>query len=198
MGIGKQAKTLTNKQIDSVLDHLSRSRSPIRNRAIFLLSVKAGLRAKEIANLRWEMVLNGDATLGESLALPNIASKGNSGRVIPLNKHLAVALQDLLAEEMKRKNFNAKDFIVRTQRAVQTTPQAVVNMFATWYRELGMVGCSSHSGRRTLITNIARKISTVGGSLRDVQAIAGHSSLAVTQRYIDTDSEAQKKVLNLV
>ena len=198
MGIGKQAKTLSNKQIDSVLDHLSRSRSPLRNRAIFLLSVKAGLRAKEIANLRWEMVLNGDATLGDSLALPNIASKGNSGRVIPLNKDLAVALQDLLAEEMKRKNFNAKDFIVRTQRAVQTTPQAVVNMFATWYRELGMVGCSSHSGRRTLITNIARKISTVGGSLRDVQAIAGHSSLAVTQRYIDTDSEAQKKVLNLV
>ena len=198
MGIGKQAKTLTNKQIDSVLDHLGRSRAPVRNRAIFLLSVKAGLRAKEIANLRWEMVLKGDASLGDSLALPNIASKGNSGRVIPLNKDLEVALQELLAEEMKRKNFNSKDFIVRTQRAERTSPQAVVNMFATWYRELGMVGCSSHSGRRTLITNIARKISTVGGSLRDVQAIAGHSSLAVTQRYIDFDTEAQKKVLNLV
>ena len=198
MGIGKQAKILTNKQIDSVLDHLARSRAPVRNRAIFLLSVKAGLRAKEIANLRWEMVLKGDASLGDSLALPNIASKGNSGRIIPLNKDLEVALQELLAEEMKRKNFNSKDFIVRTQRAERTSPQAVVNMFATWYRELGMVGCSSHSGRRTLITNIARKISTVGGSLRDVQAIAGHSSLAVTQRYIDFDTEAQKKVLNLV
>ena len=198
MGIGKQAKTLTNKQIDSVLDYLSRSRSPKRNQAIFLLSVKAGLRAKEIANLRWEMVLRGDASLGDSLALPNIASKGNSGRVIPLNKDLEVALQELLTEEMERKNFSSKDFIVRTQRAERTSPQAVVNMFATWYRELGMVGCSSHSGRRTLITNIARKISTVGGSLRDVQAIAGHSSLAVTQRYIDFDTEAQKKVLNLV
>ena len=198
MGIGKQAKTLTNKQIDSVLDYLSRSRSPKRNQAIFLLSVKAGLRAKEIANLRWEMVLRGDASLGDSLALPNIASKGNSGRVIPLNKDLADAIQGLLTEEMERKNFSSKDFIVRTQRAERTSPQAVVNMFATWYRELGMVGCSSHSGRRTLITNIARKISTVGGSLRDVQAIAGHSSLAVTQRYIDFDTEAQKKVLNLV
>ena len=198
MGIGKQAKTLTNKQIDSVLDYLSRSRSPKRNQAIFLLSVKAGLRAKEIANLRWEMVLRGDASLGDSLALPNIAAKGNSGRVIPLNKDLADALQGLLTEEMERKNFSSKDFIVRTQRAERTSPQAVVNMFATQYRELGMVGCSSHSGRRTLITNIARKISTVGGSLRDVQAIAGHSSLAVTQRYIDFDTEAQKKVLNLV
>ena len=80
MGIGKQAKTLTNKQIDSVLDYLSRSRSPKRNQAIFLLSVKAGLRAKEIASLRWEMLLNADGNLSDFLALPNNASKGRSGR----------------------------------------------------------------------------------------------------------------------
>jgi integrase/recombinase XerD len=61
-----------------------------------------------------------------------------------------------------------------------------------------MVGCSSHSGRRTFITNAARKISTVGGSLRDVQALAGHSSLAVTQRYIDGDAEARKKIVEII
>jgi integrase/recombinase XerD len=53
-----------------------------------------------------------------------------------------------------------------------TSPQAIVNMFHRWYRHLGFVGCSSHSGRRTFITNAARKISTVGGSLRDVQELA--------------------------
>ena len=57
---------------------------------------------------------------------------------------------------------------------------------------------SSHSGRRTLITNAARKISLVGGSLRDVQMLAEHSSLAVTQRYIEGDGEAQGKVVELV
>jgi integrase len=58
--------------------------------------------------------------------------------------------------------------------------------------------CSSHSGRRTFITNAAKKITTVGGSLRDVQALAGHSSLAVTQRYIDGDAEARRKIVELV
>ena len=53
-------------------------------------------------------------------------------------------------------------------------------------------------GRRTFITNAARKISTVGGSLRDVQMLAGHSSLAVTQRYIDGDSEAMRKIVDLI
>ena len=71
-------------------------------------------------------------------------------------------------------------------------------MFQIWYRDLGMYGCSSHSGRRTFITNAARKISTVGGSLQDVQALAGHASLAVTQRYIEGDSEARRKIVDLL
>src|SRR5882724_11191719 len=73
-------------------------------------------------------------------------------------------------------------------------PQAIVNMFQRWYRHLGFVGCSSHSGRRTFITNAARKISTVGGSLRDVQILAGHSNLRTTQRYIEPNPEAQVRI----
>ena len=75
-------------------------------------------------------------------------------------------------------------------------PQLLLN--ARWYRRVGFQGCSSHSGRRTFITNAARKISTVGGSLRDVQALAGHANLGTTQRYIDADADAQRRVVELV
>ncbi|KAG1135892.1 hypothetical protein G6F36_016174 [Rhizopus arrhizus] len=68
-------------------------------------------------------------------------------------------------------------------------------MFQRWYRHLGFVGCSSHSARRTFITGAARKITTVGGSLRDVQILAGHSNLRTTQRYIEQDADAQRKVV---
>ena len=78
------------------------------------------------------------------------------------------------------------------------TTQAIVNMFSVWYTMFGCEGGVSHSGRRTFITNAARKISTVGGSLRDVQMLAGHSSLAVTQRYIEGDGAARAKVVELV
>jgi integrase/recombinase XerD len=57
---------------------------------------------------------------------------------------------------------------------------------------------SSHSGRRTFITKAARKLSQVGGSLRDLQLMAGHKSLSTTQRYIDYDTEAQKKLIELL
>jgi integrase/recombinase XerD len=55
MGLGKQAKTLSRGQIDAMLAYLSTTRRAKRNRLIFLLSAKAGLRAKEIAKLTWWM-----------------------------------------------------------------------------------------------------------------------------------------------
>ena len=73
-----------------------------------------------------------------------------------------------------------------------------MNMFQRWYGKLGLIGCSSHSGRRTFITETSKKISMVGGSLRDIQMMVGHSSLQTTQRYIESDSESQMKVVNLI
>jgi integrase len=63
---------------------------------------------------------------------------------------------------------------------------------------IGLAGCSSHSGRRTFITRAARKITEAGGSLRDVQQLAGHASLAMTQRYIEGDSDAKRKLIALI
>jgi integrase len=70
--------------------------------------------------------------------------------------------------------------------------------FARLYGKLGFAGASSHSGRRTFITQAARKIIQCGGSLRDVQELAGHASLATTQRYIAGDAEAKRRVVALL
>ena len=37
-----------------------------------------------------------------------------------------------------------------------------------------------------------------GCSLRDVQLLAGHASITTTQRYIDGDSDAQRKLVSLL
>ena len=92
----------------------------------------------------------------------------------------------------------ASPFVITTERSTVTSPHVIVLMFDKWFRALGYQGCSSHSGRRTFITNAARKISTVGGSLRDIQILAGHSALSMTQRYIEADAAAQKKIVDLV
>jgi integrase/recombinase XerD len=194
MGLGKQAKILNRSQVEAVLNHISGRRYGLRNQVIFLLSIRAGLRAKEIAALKWSMVVGADGAVGEYIHLTNDASKGQSGRIIPINKQLRAVLVRLF--EQGRSDPTA--YVISTERSDRTSAQAIVNLFQRWYRDLGLIGCSSHSGRRTFITNAARKISTVGGSLRDVQHLAGHSSLQTTQRYIEGDSEARKRVVDLV
>jgi integrase/recombinase XerD len=199
MSLSKQSKVLTEKQIETLLAYVTSRRNGVRNRVILHLSVKAGLRAKEIACLKWAMLLNADGVVGDAIHLTNIASKGASGRVIPLNKALKESLLNLWQLETDRSDFNRHEsHVIRSERSPRTSAQAVVNMFQRWYRDLNFVGCSSHSGRRTFITNTARKISLVGGSLRDVQSLAGHSNLQTTQRYIDHDTECQRKVVNLL
>jgi integrase/recombinase XerD len=93
---------------------------------------------------------------------------------------------------------DAGQSVIQTQRGQGTSAQVIVNSFGEWYRKLGFLGCSSHSGRRSFITQAARKVSFVGGSLRDVQALAGHASLATTSRYIEMDAEAQQKLVDMV
>ena len=190
--LSKQAKPLSRGQMKLVGSLLETTRYPARNRLIFLLSVKAGLRAKEIANLTWDMITDAEGRLGSAVHLRNAATKGRSGRVVPLNRELKSALMQLYGDG------RTCEYVITTERSQRTSAAAIVNMFACWYRAAGLQGCSSHSGRRTFITNAARSISLVGGSLRDVQMLAGHKALGTTQRYIEADVEAQRKVVDLI
>ncbi len=195
MPLRKQAKTLSKGQIDAVLGYLSQTRYPKRNKLIFLLSCRAGLRASEIANLTFRMTNDAEGNVGRTLYIFDSASKGASGgRTIPMSEDLRAALIEY-REEVKDR---AKAHVIITERGLQTSPQVIVNLFHRWYRHLGFFSCSSHSGRRTFLTNAARKISLVGGSLRDVQQLAGHSNIRTTQTYIDQNPEAQQRIVELV
>ncbi len=190
MSLGRQAKVLTEAQTKGALEYLKSSRTPVRNEVMFLLSVDAGLRAKEIAALEWTMVTDAAGNLTDEVRLQNRVTKGRSGGVVFLSRRLEQAFQRLLVEVGV-----PTGRVLLSKNGRPMTSQVVVNWFAYLYRDLGFEGCSSHSGRRTAITRWARKISSVGGSLRDVQALARHSSLAMTQRYIEVSADACRKVV---
>jgi integrase len=137
------------------------------------------------------MITDAEGHLDSAIHLRNGASKGNSGRIIPLNKELRASLERLQQKQ------SGSAYFITTERSEKTSPSVIINLFAAWYKTVGLKGCSSHSGRRTFIINAARKISTVGGSLR-IQMLAGHRALSTTQRYIEGDVEAQKRVVDLV
>lgn len=188
------ARVLETADVRRLLAHVAISRNPERNAVVVLLSFKAGMRACEIAGLTWTMVLRTDGRIAEHLAVCRSIAKYGSGRRIPVHRDL----RDALAVYHKSLGRSAEGPVIRSERGGHMTARSIVNWFRAVYADLGFRGCSSHSGRRTFITQSARMISKVGGSLRDVQELAGHRALTTTERYIEGDRDAQRKLISLL
>jgi integrase len=155
-------------------------------------AVKAGLRAGEIASLTWAMVTDPVGNIGTVIALEDRIAKKKSGRVIPLHPELADGLTVL------RNVTGGNGPIIRSERGTPMSRPSIVNWFTSAYRGIGVTGCSSHSGRRTFVTRAARLVHKAGGSLRDVQILAGHRSIQTTQGYIDGDTDIQRRLVALI
>jgi integrase/recombinase XerD len=157
-----------------------------------LLAAKAGLRASEIAKLTWDMVLDPTGNIGSVIELRDAAAKNGSGRLIPVHPDLRPVLASY------RSLSPGDGSVIQSERGGAMTPLSIVVWFNRAFRNIGLNGCSSHSGRRTFITRAARLVHKAGGSLRDVQLLAGHRSIQTTQRYIDGDTDAQRKLVSLI
>jgi integrase/recombinase XerD len=187
--LGKQARSLRR----ATLRICSAAATHSCNRVIVLLSAKAGLRAGEIAGLTWDMVLDADGQISKAIELRDAAAKKGSGRLIPMHHDLADPLS-----AWRRTSAGWSGHVVRSERGGPMPALSIVVWFKRAYAYLGLDGCSSHSGRRTFITRAARLVHEAGGSLRDVQPLAGHRSIQTTQRYIDGDTDAQRKLVSLI
>lgn len=190
----KQARVLSKPEVTQVLDHIKNHRYPKRNKVIFLLSVKAGLRAQEISLLTWSMLTDASGQINGFIQFPDNLSKGKSGRTIPLNTDLKKALIDLYQSNPSAR----ENYVIVGERGSNMLPCNISHWFCSTFKKLGLDGCSSHSGRRTFVINAAKRIIEVGGSLRDVQQLAGHASLHTTQHYVEEDAGAKQKVVQLI
>tara|TARA_B100002019_G_scaffold293010_1_gene318235 strand:+ start:1780 stop:2391 length:612 start_codon:yes stop_codon:yes gene_type:complete len=200
MSLTKQSKVLTKDQIATMSTFLRSKRNGLRNQTIFYLSVLSGLRSKEISLLSYKHILTPTNEIGNQINLTNDVSKGkNGGRIIPIHKQLKQNLIELYNIHKTKPHFSVHtSFVIQSEKQPFFTAQSITNIFQSFYKRLGFNGCSSHSGRRTFITNTAKKIHLVGGTLKDIQYLSGHSSIQTTQRYIEGDTQSQNKVINLL
>ena len=189
---GKQAQRITPPMLNRMLRYAAQSKQPARDKVIVLLSVKAGLRACEIANLEWSMVVDARGKVADTLAVRDAIAKRGAGRRIPMHPELRRALTNL------KKKVDPCGPVIASAKGGHFRPNSIVNWFAAMFTELGFNGCSSHSGRRSFITAAARSLHRSGCSLRDVQLLAGHPSIETTERYIDGDTHAQRRLIAIL
>jgi len=143
------------------------------------------------------MVIGSDGRMGDRIALEDKATKGKKGgRDIPLHPALKEALETLM--EIRGDHAAPDQRVIYSERGKGLSGGSVAVWFHRLYSDLGLIDCSSHSGRRTFITRAAKKCFEAGGSLRDVQQLAGHAHLSTTQGYIEGDSDAKRRLVSMI
>lgn len=188
------AKVLGVADVRALLRHVHSHRHATRNQVLVLLSFKAGLRACEMAGLEWPMILSANGRMSDTIHVSGKIAKNGTPRRIPMNADLKSALARL-----RKENGHPRDGpVIVSERGSHMTARSVVNWFIATYAKIGFAGCSSHSRRRTFITRSARMLARTGGSLRDIQELVGHRDLGTTQRYIEGDRDAQRKLVSLI
>lgn len=192
--VRQPARVLENEDVRRLVALTGQHRQSDRNAVIVMLSFKAGLRACEIAGLTWTMALNTSGGIADQLTISGGIAKYGSGRTIPMHTEL----RKVMKRYHKAIGKPVSGPLICSERRRAMTPRSIVNWFHDCYAALKLEGCSSHSGRRTFITQSARLISKTGGSLRDIQELAGHRALATTEKYIAGSRDAQRKLIGLL
>ena len=189
--IMSQAKTLTPAEIEQVLSHIAQHNYALRNRVMLLTGLWSGMRVGEIASLVVSDVMNTDGTIKAEVRLAAHQTKGRQPRTV----FLPQKLRDELAAYMALRT-NAQPhhpvFVTAGRRAF--SPNVMAQHFHYLFRSAGVSGASSHSMRRTFITTLANK----GIGVRVLASLAGHRSIAVTQRYIDVNDDMKRRAVELV
>ena len=177
----KRAKIIEPRQLELMLRYLTGERTEERDKVFLLLSVRGGLRAREISLLPWSAVTNGEGEIVRNIHINSAVAKGERERVVPMKEDLYAALCNL--RKMRPDDLRIAYSVKGGHKYM--TPNAMVQYFRRYYAKLGFEGLSSHSGRRTFITNLARNCNLVGCSLMDVQRLAGHARVTSTEFYVD-------------
>ena len=193
--MAKQAKTLTQQELRRVLDYTATRKHSVRNRALLMTTHLSGMRVGEVASLRNSDVLDAEGNIRNEIRLSAEQTKGNEARVVFVSDKLRKELE-LYTRLMNVSNNNPalKFFYSQKRNSDGFTANTLTQFFHYLYRRAGIDGASSHSGRRTFITNLASK----GVGVRVLMSLAGHKNISTTQAYIDVNDDMKRKAVELV
>ena len=186
-----QARVLNPQELRRVLDHVATRRHSARNRAMLLLTHFAGMRVAEVAALRINDVLNGDSTIRGEIRLMPDQTKGKHARTVYLNERMQKELAQYI-KAIKIKDVTKPLFY--TQKQDGFSANSLTQYFFYLYRNVGLMECSSHSGRRGFLTGLANK----GTAIHILKSLAGHRNISTTATYLYSSPDQLKAAVELI
>ena len=187
------AKSLTPAEIERVLAYIAKNNNAHRNRVMFLLTAMAGLRVSEVACLTIADVRDVDGSVRSEVFFAAERVKHNHARTVYINTRLQQELADYIARRTWREAMQPLFPTHRGERR-KFSANTLTQYFFWMYAGAGIKGASSHSGRKTFLTSLASQ----GVSVFVLAALAGHKSIATTQRYVTVNDDTKRRAVELV
>lgn len=190
-----QAKVVSEQELKRALGVISGHRHAARDRLALLLTHWAGMRVCEVAALTRDTVQGPSGEILEEWRLEADQTKSSTGRVVYANSRLRKEMAAYLkANPAPDRSYpvliSQKGNGKRRGFSANTLCQLINGI----YREAGIAGATSHSGRRGFITTLADH--SVG--IKTIMELAGHRQMSTTQRYISLTPEQKRKAVELV
>lgn len=199
-GGGGQAKILSAAELNRVDKCLAGAPNELRNRALVYLQYATGMRVGELASLDVGDVLH-RGRIRKEFRLGTEDTKYCKARTIYLEAPKAIAaLLGYLRQRKPDLSFTGSEplFVGKRRNTregnFRLSANSLADLFRQLYEHAGLVGASSHSGRRWFMTELAR----AGIHPRIIQQRAGHSSLATTQRYIEMTPDQERRAVRTI
>jgi integrase/recombinase XerD len=191
------------------------SRDPERDILVLMLGIHTGMRVSEIAQIEVGDVLFPSGAIRSEVSLRASITKGLRQRCIyPTNRDLVAAIDDYLALRVSRRwrmsddpkryrglrpdsalvlTFKGYRYSMNTKRRINQAGQqvdyaacdALQAHVTKLYRDAGIKGGTSHSGRRTM----ASRLLANGVELSTVQLMLGHAELDHIDPYLEVSNE---------
>jgi integrase/recombinase XerD len=187
------AKSLTAQELERVLNYINTQPLAQRNRAMLLMTVAAGLRVSEVAGLTIGDVVDSRGEVKAEIYLAAQRVKHGHARTIYLNTRLQQEITDYLKTKQHR-DLSFPLFNSSRSPRCHFTANTMAQHFYWLYKNAGIAGASSHSGRKTFLTSLASQ----GVSVFVLAALAGHKSISTTQRYITVNDDVKRRAVELV
>jgi integrase/recombinase XerD len=196
-----QARTLNDKELNLLLLYINTRKHALRDRCMVLMTYWSGARIKEVALTKVGDVLALDGTIKNEIRLTAEQTKGKHARTIVLADKLRKEILIYLQTRFDTKQLIALTYsdamnkpLFATQKRQGFDSNTACYHFHMLYKNAGLIGASSHSGRRSFLTQLSAK----GVPIKVLMELASHRSIQTTARYIDVTADMKRAAVALI
>ena len=188
-------KILSKQQLNVFFKTIESFPHSQRNRLVVALTYFCALRIGEVAQLKWENVLDKNYVVKDEIVFEKHQVKARQKQRVLLNKRARLEIKRYLDWFIqKHKSIDLTKPLIQSQKSTEFSPNSLCQRINELYKKANYFNITSHSGRKSFITHLANKAI----NMKVIMKLVRHRNLSTTQRYIEVNDKQLEEANELV